>query len=409
MLKANIEKDNYDRINKLLQGAATPAVKQKFDKEFDPSAASSSDFDLTLMICLLRNFTDIDNSDIFPMETDTSDAASLLRLKHYRNNIVHSKTFTLSDEDFKQYWEHITSAVCKLGGESYREMCLQLKCGQPDEKEKRYENDCQKCTRNFETTHDNPIQVFREPRLQFNINGEPSSSDFDLTLLICLLRHLDTKAPISDILPIATDTSVAASLSRLKYNRNQIAPSQTLTLSCAEFEIQLNDFTNAICVLGGEKATKRNVSNSNTVHWTERTYLWRSRKSFTVFEVIVFLSQQNQEPEREGYLYWIEDTERYFPIPAAINEITEAFKQHHFVVISGKAGTGKTALARYVALNLHKNQDMSIFPVKNLNIIQHQLALRYQINSTAQKLIVKKMPVSGKKKTNQTSETNKSS
>ncbi|XP_052073571.1 uncharacterized protein LOC127711531 [Mytilus californianus] len=157
MLRANIEKDNYDRINKLLQGAATPAVKQKFDKEFDPSilkstlnksfiglaklkkqrvinqqqwtllfpkngAPSSSDFDLTLMICLLRNFTDIDKSDVFPIETDTSDAASLLRLKHYRNNIVHSKTFTLSDEDFKQYWEHITCGdaggplTCEING-----------------------------------------------------------------------------------------------------------------------------------------------------------------------------------------------------------------------------------------------------------------------------------------------------
>lgn len=75
---------------------------------FDIAAPSSSDFDLTLMICLLKNFTEMDKSDIFPMETDTSDAACLLRLKHYRNNIVHSKTFALSDEDFKQYWEHIT-------------------------------------------------------------------------------------------------------------------------------------------------------------------------------------------------------------------------------------------------------------------------------------------------------------
>lgn len=42
MLKANIEKDNYDRINKLLQVAATPAVKQKFDTEFDPSILKST-------------------------------------------------------------------------------------------------------------------------------------------------------------------------------------------------------------------------------------------------------------------------------------------------------------------------------------------------------------------------------
>ncbi|CAC5422307.1 unnamed protein product [Mytilus coruscus] len=223
--------------------------------------------------------------------------------------------------------------------------------------------------------------------LLYPVNGEPSSSDFDLTLLICLLRHLDTKVPISDILPVATDASVAASLSRLKYYRNQVAHSQTLTLSCAEFEIWWNDITNAICVLGGE-CFKEKCKQLKYCPLDGRDLPLEIKK----------IVNSVREPEKEEYLYWIEEVERYFPIPAVIDDITEAFKQHHFIVISGHAGTGKTALARYVALNLHKKQDMSIFPVNNPNTIQHQLALRYQINSAAHKLKVKKMPVSGKKK-----------
>lgn len=65
------------------------------------------------MICLLKNLIEKYESDAFPAETDKSEAASLLRLKHYRNTIVHSKGFTLSGKDFKKYWEHITDVSLK--------------------------------------------------------------------------------------------------------------------------------------------------------------------------------------------------------------------------------------------------------------------------------------------------------
>lgn len=65
------------------------------------------------MICLLKNFKKEYKSDKFPVETDTSEDACLFRLKHYRNTVVHSKGFTLSDKDFKKYWEHITDVSLK--------------------------------------------------------------------------------------------------------------------------------------------------------------------------------------------------------------------------------------------------------------------------------------------------------
>jgi hypothetical protein len=52
--------------------------------------------------------------------------------------------------------------------------------------------------------------------------GEPSSKDFDITLMICLLRNLIRHIAIKDRLPSATDTSLGADLSRIKYYRNII-------------------------------------------------------------------------------------------------------------------------------------------------------------------------------------------
>jgi hypothetical protein len=52
--------------------------------------------------------------------------------------------------------------------------------------------------------------------------GEPSSKDFDITLMICLLRNLIRHIAIMDRLPSATDTSLGDDLSRIKYYRNII-------------------------------------------------------------------------------------------------------------------------------------------------------------------------------------------
>jgi hypothetical protein len=48
---------------------------------------------------------------------------------------------------------------------------------------------------------------------------QPSSKDFDITLMICLLRNL-IPIDIMDRLPSATDTSLKADLSRIKFYRN---------------------------------------------------------------------------------------------------------------------------------------------------------------------------------------------
>lgn len=64
---------------------------------------------------------------------------------------------------------------------------------------------------------------------------EPVSSEkFDITLMICLLRHL-AKITIQDGFPSSSDKSVAADLSRIKGYRNKVMHCDEGTLTNQEF------------------------------------------------------------------------------------------------------------------------------------------------------------------------------
>ena len=72
---------------------------------------SSKDFDITLMICLLRNLIPIDIMDRLPSATDTSLRADLSRIKYYRNTIVHCNSALVDDTDFESYWNDVTPVI----------------------------------------------------------------------------------------------------------------------------------------------------------------------------------------------------------------------------------------------------------------------------------------------------------
>ena len=76
--------------------------------------------------------------------------------------------------------------------------------------------------------------------------GEPSSKDFDITLMICLLRNLIRHIAIKDRLPSATDTSLRADLSRIKYYRNIIVHCDSALIDDTDFESYWKDVTPVI-------------------------------------------------------------------------------------------------------------------------------------------------------------------
>ena len=347
---------------------------------------SSKDFDITLMICLLRNLIPIDIMDRLPSATDTSLRADLSRIKYYRNMIVQSNSALVDDTDFESYWNDVTPAIIRLGGNSLKEECddwygRNLEAEQRDdglkhvkdekrvalveeelaetkkklielEKEKRKElaemnkklieleqEQSNPVTKNISDLKNVPLLDYggvvtqrhlvldsegqpgirpatkrmaeattsryesnyikiamvvlrvspRAVRVQFDkefdpvclqrtlkseqsrlldlktkkritqpqwnllfprTGEQPSSKDFDITLMICLLRNL-TSIALMDRLPSATDTSLGADLSRIKFYRNIILQCDSAFVDDIDFESYWNDVTAAILRLGG--------------------------------------------------------------------------------------------------------------------------------------------------------------
>ncbi|CAG2237663.1 unnamed protein product [Mytilus edulis] len=88
---------------------------------------SSKTFDLTLMICLLRNLASIQIDDKLPHSSDTSEAADLSRLKYYRNEVAHHDGCKLTDKKFEIYWSDICEAINRLGGPQFTHICQDVK------------------------------------------------------------------------------------------------------------------------------------------------------------------------------------------------------------------------------------------------------------------------------------------
>ncbi|XP_052073935.1 uncharacterized protein LOC127711823 [Mytilus californianus] len=79
------------------------------------------------MICLIRNFTDLQISNKLPFSTQINVGDDLSRIHHYRNEIAHTNSFIIEDNDFNNYWEDIAQAVQRLGGSSFSGEIIALK------------------------------------------------------------------------------------------------------------------------------------------------------------------------------------------------------------------------------------------------------------------------------------------
>ncbi|CAC5416347.1 unnamed protein product [Mytilus coruscus] len=74
---------------------------------FKGETVSSDDFDITLMIYLLRTLANISIGDIYPAPFNTSISAMLTRINYIRNKVIQNVKGQLSEEHFNQYWDDI--------------------------------------------------------------------------------------------------------------------------------------------------------------------------------------------------------------------------------------------------------------------------------------------------------------
>ncbi|XP_063400318.1 uncharacterized protein LOC134684930 [Mytilus trossulus] len=161
------DEENYVRMSLLLTGVCPRGVRATFDREFAPSSLGvtikkeynklkdlqlkhrinrsqwktlyprypgvpeSINFDITLMITLLRNLTSMippnGGYDQLPTITDTTPGADLSRIKYYRNFLAHLDDGRIDTTFFNTAWTDITGAIERLGGQKMKRECDQLK------------------------------------------------------------------------------------------------------------------------------------------------------------------------------------------------------------------------------------------------------------------------------------------
>ena len=117
-------------LNPSQWGKLYPAMK---------SSVSSRDFDITLLMVLLRSMCGLVRPatgwDTLPPATDTTLEADIVRIKCYRNTVYgHASEASVDDVTFNQYWQDIQDALVRLGGAGYRSAIDDLKkeCMDPD-------------------------------------------------------------------------------------------------------------------------------------------------------------------------------------------------------------------------------------------------------------------------------------
>ena len=171
------ERTNYARVCRLLIDIGSQALRETFNKLHAPgslhsfldtnrstlqklrkqrvlnatqwsklfpaisTSVSSSNFDITLIIVLLRSIcglappTITGSWDKFPPMADVSREADIVRLKCFRNDIyAHAEKASIPDSEFSIHWQNVRDCLVRLGGESYKREIdnLQTECMDPE-------------------------------------------------------------------------------------------------------------------------------------------------------------------------------------------------------------------------------------------------------------------------------------
>ncbi|CAC5411813.1 unnamed protein product [Mytilus coruscus] len=97
----------------------------------------SKTFDVTLIICLIRNLTSIispiNGFDSLPLQAETTSGSDLARIKWYRNKLAHPDSNTIDRAHFNTAWGDISDAVVRLGGPTMYQECQELKVNSLDQ------------------------------------------------------------------------------------------------------------------------------------------------------------------------------------------------------------------------------------------------------------------------------------
>ena len=102
-----------------------------------PSSVTSEDFDITLLMVLLRNICGLaapaKGWDSLPPASDTSVEANIARVKYFRNLVYgHASQASVDDPTFNTWWQDIRAALVVLGVDAAAITKLKTETMDPD-------------------------------------------------------------------------------------------------------------------------------------------------------------------------------------------------------------------------------------------------------------------------------------
>ena len=123
-LHSHLSSDHVHETLQFLRKGKSPKLNPtQWEKLYprSPSALSSANFDITLLVVLLRKTCGLSrlhsDSDRFPQAVDKSTEADIKRLEYFRNKVhSHWSESSLTDDTFNTYWLDISDVLLRLGG-----------------------------------------------------------------------------------------------------------------------------------------------------------------------------------------------------------------------------------------------------------------------------------------------------
>ncbi|VDI67110.1 Hypothetical predicted protein [Mytilus galloprovincialis] len=113
MLQQDLHR-NRRKIDKLLNGSLISQPQYDLLYPKGSSRLSSEAFDMPLMVCLLRHFSDLNIQDTLPSEQLHNAGADISRIKYYRNYISHSYNGKVTENTFTEIWNCAVEAIQRL-------------------------------------------------------------------------------------------------------------------------------------------------------------------------------------------------------------------------------------------------------------------------------------------------------
>ncbi|CAH3192614.1 unnamed protein product [Porites evermanni] len=317
------ESTNYARLCRLLVDGGTKALRYTFDKYHSPanlfnvlkagsaehstlqsirkkkiinatqwgklypsppSSVTSGDFDITLLMVLLRNICGLTapatttpgsthSWDSLPPASDTSIEANIARVKYYRNSVYgHAKQASVDDPTFNSLWRDISAAQIALGVDAAAITKLKTETMDPDT-EKHY----RELLKEWEKDEDNIKDQLNkmEDKIREQMRSEMENISEKITEEGDRTRK-DFKQMKSDIETLKTLVSATKEevglvaehieIIRQKYKRHEgwLAPFPW----CEDFQFRLSDIYTRLRMVSREKKA-RGTAEQRVVETTE--------------------------------------------------------------------------------------------------------------------------------------------